>query len=140
MRRQSTTRAKYGNRKVTILGLTFDSIAEAKRYEELKLLEYAGEIRGLVRQPRYVLQEAFFDNEGKRNQAIVYVGDFFYRVGGQNVVEDVKGIETPVFKIKAKLFRKHYDGVKLVVVGSGYVSAPKRARRGLSTRVEGDLT
>ena len=38
------TYRKYGNRKVEIDGVTFDSIAEARRYQELKLLETAGEI------------------------------------------------------------------------------------------------
>ena len=35
--------SKYGNRKVTLDGIQFDSIREAKRWRELKWLEKAGE-------------------------------------------------------------------------------------------------
>lgn len=33
---------KYNNRKTTVDGIKFDSIREAERYQELKLLEEAG--------------------------------------------------------------------------------------------------
>jgi len=35
---------KYGNRKVTVDGITFDSRKEAARWQELRFLEKAGEI------------------------------------------------------------------------------------------------
>lgn len=38
---------KYNNRKTTVDGIKFDSIREAERYQELKLLEEAGEISHL---------------------------------------------------------------------------------------------
>ncbi|MDD3747626.1 MAG: DUF1064 domain-containing protein, partial [Anaerostipes sp.] len=43
--------SKYGARKTVIDGITFDSKREAKRYQELKLLEQAGEISYLELQP-----------------------------------------------------------------------------------------
>lgn len=39
---------KYKNRKVTVDGIKFDSMKEARRYKELKLLERGGAITGLV--------------------------------------------------------------------------------------------
>ena len=56
MRRQD----KYGNRKVTIDGITFDSKREMKRYCELKLLEKAGEISGLELQPEFDIQNRLY--------------------------------------------------------------------------------
>ena len=48
-------RNKYGNKKTVVDGITFDSRKEAKRYQELKLLEKAGEIKDLRRQVKYEL-------------------------------------------------------------------------------------
>lgn len=49
------SRAKYGNRKVALDGITFDSKKEAQRYTELKLLEKAGKITGLQLQREFEL-------------------------------------------------------------------------------------
>jgi hypothetical protein len=104
---------KYGNEQEVVDGITFDSKAEAERYKELKLMERAGEISGLELQPRFVLQEAFTDDAGVNHQAITYVADFRYIERGALVVEDVKGAETAVFKIKAKMFRYRYRSIEL---------------------------
>ena len=48
-------RNKYGNKKTVVDGITFDSRKEAKRYQELKLLEKAGEIKDLRRQVVHLL-------------------------------------------------------------------------------------
>lgn len=111
-------RSKYGNRKVSEDGYQFDSRAEHRRYLELKLLVKAGEITQLVVHPRYCLQQAFIDNDGKRWQAIWYESDFSYidTSTGDRVTEDTKGIVTPVFAIKNKLFRKQYPHIKFRVI------------------------
>ncbi len=49
------SRAKYGNRKVVVDGITFDSKKEAQRYTELKLLEKTGKITGLQLQREFEL-------------------------------------------------------------------------------------
>jgi hypothetical protein len=111
---------KYGNVPTTIDGRTFASKAEANRYAELKLLERAGEIAGLVCQPRYELQPAFVTRRGERVRAIWYVGDFEYTDNGQLCVEDVKGgkaTQTAVFQLKRKLFLYLYPNVELRVLG-----------------------
>lgn len=103
--------SKYGNVPTIVDGLRFASQAEARRYIELRLLERAGEILNLVCQPRYVL--------GSGKKPPVYVADFAYSEAGRQVAEDVKGGEatqTPVFKLKAKLFCERYPHVELRIV------------------------
>lgn len=93
---------KYRNVPTELDGLKFSSKKEASRYATLKLLEKAGEIRGLKVQPRFP-----FVIGGKT--ICTYVGDFQYlERDGAVVVEDVKSPATrknPVYRIKAKLFQ-----------------------------------
>ena len=106
---------KYRNVNVMIGTIKFDSIAEARRYQELKLLEKAGEISCLKLQPRYLLQEGFKKN-GKTYRKIEYVADFRYFNGEKVIIEDVKGKETEAFKIKHKLFEYIYPEYELRIV------------------------
>ncbi len=103
---------KYNARKTSINGIVFDSKREASRYQELKLLEKAGEITNLVLQPSFLLQEPF-KRRGKQYRSINYIADFQYREErtGLDVIEDVKGTETEVFRIKKKLFLFLYGKV-----------------------------
>ena len=106
--RKLTKARKYGNKKVIVDNVEFDSLAEARRYEQLKLMEQAGAISALRLQPRYELQRSFTDNDGVKQRAIVYVADFEYSEGGRRVVEDVKGSITKEYAIKKKLFLYRY--------------------------------
>ena len=94
---------KYRNKKTQIGMYVFDSIAESKRYKELALLEKAGQIKGLELQPKFLLQEGFKKN-GKTYRKIEYIADFMYIENGKVIIEDVKGMETDVFKLKRKMF------------------------------------
>ena len=107
-RAQPKRRHKYNAQPTEIDGIRFDSKREAKRYQELQMLAAAGEIHALQLQPRFELQPAFTDAHGKKHRAINYVADFQYYQNGHCIVEDVKGVETPVFKIKRKLFLYKY--------------------------------
>lgn len=100
---------KYHNRKTIVDGIKFDSKREAARYQELKLLEQSGEIVHLELQPVLILQDKFQHN-GKTIRAITYKADFAYYdlKTDQAVIEDVKGMETDVFKLKKKKFLKRY--------------------------------
>lgn len=101
-------RSKYGNRKVELDGHVFDSRAEAKYYQHLKLLEKAGEIHFFRLQPRYLLQDSF-KKGGRTHRRIDYIADFeVHHKDGSIEVVDVKGHITDVFKIKQKLFEKKY--------------------------------
>jgi hypothetical protein len=102
--------SKYKAKKTEIDGITFDSKAEAKRYQELKLLEKAGQIKHLSLQPRFTLQEGFVNSHtGKIERKIEYVADFMYLENGVIIVEDVKGMKTSDYKIKRKLFIHKYQ-------------------------------
>jgi len=104
------TYSKYGNHPVKADGHKFDSKAEYRRYQELKLLELAGLISNLKMHPPYLLQEKYVNGDGEKIRAVYYEGDFEYfdEETGSIIYEDVKAIETPVFKLKRKLFEKRY--------------------------------
>lgn len=89
-----------------------DSIGELRRYEDLKLLEKAGNISNLEFQKTIELQEAFVDNQGKKHRAINYIADFIYKENGITIIEDFKGFATKDFKIKEKLLRYKYKDLK----------------------------
>jgi hypothetical protein len=119
-------RSKYGARKTVFDGITFDSKKEANRYRELKLLEKAGEICCLRLQVPFELIPAQYEetgevytkgaNKGKPKRgkciekAVTYIADFVYYNSDATVrtVEDVKGMRTPAYIIKRKLFRWRY--------------------------------
>lgn len=103
-------RSKYHARKTCVDGITFDSRREADRYLALKSMEEDGTIEDLRRQVRYELIPAF-DVDGKHYRPVCYVADFVYMKDGKEVVEDVKGMRTDVYKLKAKLFARRYGKV-----------------------------
>lgn len=90
--------SKYHNSKTVIDGIRFDSKKEANRYMELKLLERAGVTKELRRQVPYVLI-----NRSRYGRAIKYVADFVYYEDDKLIVEDVKGVRTPVYRLKKRL-------------------------------------
>jgi dsDNA-binding SOS-regulon protein len=92
-----TPYTKYHNKKTVIDGITFDSKREAARYQELKLLETAGEIQDLVLQPSFELRVDGGKVVGK------YYADFKYRIGARVVIEDSKGVRTDVYRLKKKI-------------------------------------
>jgi hypothetical protein len=96
--------SKYGNRKITVDGITFDSKKEACRYRELKLLERGGLIQNLLLQVPFVL----FD-KSEHGRKIVYRADFVYEEKGETVVEDVKGFKTEAYKLKKRHMAERYD-------------------------------
>lgn len=109
-----TYRSKYKAKKVTVQGITFDSQKEAKRFQELYLLERAGKIKDLRRQVKFVLIPAQYEPDtvgvrgGKIRGKLIerecsYKADFVYIENGKQVVEDTKGYKTPEYKIKKKL-------------------------------------
>nr|UVX48259.1 MAG: protein of unknown function (DUF1064) [Bacteriophage sp.] len=99
--------SKYHARKTTVDGITFDSRREADRYLVLKSLEEDGTIEDLRRQVRYELVPAF-DVDGRHYRPVYYVADFVYRENGHEVIEDVKGVVTDVYRLKRKLVSYRY--------------------------------
>lgn len=116
---------KYGNRKVNVSGIEFDSRREGYRYAELSLMEKAGVIRNLRRQVKFVLipsQYTEYKVEGKNGKIKAvkrllerecsYVADFVYEEDGRTVVEDTKGFRTKDYIIKRKLML-HIHGIRI---------------------------
>lgn len=98
---------KYAARRTTVAGVTYDSAAEARRGRDLELMERAGLIRDLRRQVSHALwcggipiliRSAGYPN-GRQAR---YVVDFQYTdvEAGEIVLEDVKGMDTPVSRLK----------------------------------------
>jgi hypothetical protein len=101
---------KYRAVKTQIDGLTFASKKEARRYWELSLLQKVGEIKNLETQVPFELQCGFVLPKGEKVRPIKYVADFVYvrTSDGKTVVEDTKGMKTPAYEIKKKLFLRIY--------------------------------
>ena len=106
---------KYKNEKVEFGGIKFDSKRERDRYMVLKDAERRGVISELKCQPKFTLIPAQYHEEAKQLKtkvkmvkkcdflAITYTGDFQYVKDGKVVVEDVKGMVTPEYKLKEKM-------------------------------------
>lgn len=94
---------KYGNRKVIHDGIEFDSVKEAHRYCELKLMQRAGVISDLQLQVPFELIPTQRIDGKLAEKAVNYVADFVYKQDGVQVVEDTKGMRTKEYIIKRKL-------------------------------------
>ncbi len=84
------------------LGIRFHSWGEADRYTTLLMMQKAGEISLLQRQPPF---------ECRVNGVLVttYIADFRYYKDGALVVEDVKGKATETYELKKKLVEAIYN-------------------------------
>jgi hypothetical protein len=91
---------KFHAVKTTVDGVRFDSKAEAKRWQELKLMERAGVIVGLQRQIPFPITV-------NSHLICTYIADYVYTEveTGERTVEDCKSKATitPEFRLKAKL-------------------------------------
>lgn len=88
---------KYKNKKIKKYGLSFDSIGECERYENLLLQQRAKLISDL-------------EFHKKKNNIIliddplvIYEPDFCYNENGQFIIEDFKGTQTKEFILKKKM-------------------------------------
>ena len=107
--------SKYKNKKTVIDNITFASQKEGMRYLQLKDRERNGLIKDLKLQVHYEIQPNF-KLENKTIRKIEYIADFVYmeKLNGdipawKEVIEDVKGIRTPLYKLKKKLFEYKYQ-------------------------------
>lgn len=105
---------KYRNKKVSLDGMVFDSKLEARRYQELKLLERAGEIEELRTQVKYTLIPSQKLDNRVVERAVTYTADFVYRLksSGETVVEDTKGMKTDKYILKRKMML-YFHGIKI---------------------------
>ena len=111
---RSFRRNKYRAKPEIVDEIRFASGREAKRYRELKLLERAGEISELELQPKFILgtEEAPIMLRSDRcpnGRRAAYFGDFRYRDrSGEIVIEDVKGFDNPLSKLKRAIVEAQY--------------------------------
>lgn len=108
-------RAKYGNKRTVVDGISFDSLAEARRFGELKLMKAAGEIADLQVHPKFSL-EVLGDVIG------TYEADFSYLDlrTTQIVTEDVKGgqaTKTQLYRWKRRHLKAQY-GIDIAEITS----------------------
>lgn len=105
--------SKYGSKKITIDGITFDSKDEAKYYEYLKQLKAEGKILNYELQPKYELVPKF-KKDGKTYRAVTYSPDFLiYHIDGSQELIDIKGFSTQQGELRKKLFDYKYPELKL---------------------------
>ena len=108
--------SKYHAQSTRVDGQRFDSRHEAARFAELQLLVRAGHIRSLRRQVAYPLCACIPDAAGQCRESRViarYFADFVYEERAapnrwQLVVEDAKGVRTPIYRLKKKWFEAQY--------------------------------
>lgn len=122
-------KSKYYNIKTkTSDGIVFDSVKEARRWEQLLLLQKAGKIVELQRQVKYELIPAQYESyeryskkgerlkDGRRliERKVEYVADFVYTDAetGETIVEDTKGVRTKDYILKRKLVLAVY-GIRI---------------------------
>jgi len=125
-------RNKFGNHKVTIDGIKFDSRKEAKFYLFLREEQKNGEISDLKLQVPFELIPAIYEEQVIHlktkdkvvtkcvQKAVYYIADFVYTetATGNQVVVDVKGgtaTKTPEYKLKKKMMRA-LKGIDIVEV------------------------
>ena len=97
-----TKQSKYRAVKVRIDGEWFDSKAEARRWQELKILARCNVIAWAIRQVP-------FDLLANGHVIGRYIADFeIAKRDGELIVEDVKGIVTPLAAWKLKHFEAQY--------------------------------
>lgn len=97
---------KFNAKSIEHDGIRFDSLKEGRFYKKLKVLQESGEVVGFLRQVPLHLPGG-----------VRYVMDFliFYSDGRCEGVE-VKGFETPEWKIKKKIVDTLYPWLEIRIV------------------------
>ena len=104
---------KFGAKRTTCGdGHPHPSKAEAKRCDQLALLERVHVISDLQQQPKFPC----IINGVK---VCTYIADFSYRdEAGRQIIEDVKGLRTATYRLKKKLVEALYLHVKIVEIAA----------------------
>lgn len=101
---------KYRAKKTKYNGKTYASKKEAQRAQELDLLVRSGDITDLKEQVKFPI-----DIAGK--QVFTYIADFMYfdKLLNKVVIEDVKGFQTAIFRLKKKCVEAYYS-IEITIV------------------------
>lgn len=111
-RKMPKKKSKYSNKRTWIDGVCFHSKKEGEYYNQLKLLQEVGEIRGFCIQPEFILVEG-----NAEDRAITYKADFIiFNKDGSFEIVDVKGFESEQWKRTFKQFRLKHPDLKLKII------------------------
>ena len=104
---------KYHAKQTVIDGIKFASKLEADRYLQLKFLSMTDPplISKLILQPEFEISQGYVDPKtGEKIPARHYVADFQYVDNETHltIVEDTKGVETDLFRLKWDIARQKY--------------------------------
>lgn len=103
--------SKFGAVATVVDGLTFHSKREAHYYAQYKILERAGKIGNLELQPKFPVHI----NGVKVCNVILDFAFFDYYANARCAI-DVKGMDTPISRLKRKMLEAAYPGVKVEIV------------------------
>lgn len=99
---QRGKKSKYRNKKVRFDGMVFDSMKEYRRWIDLNILEENHHIFDLERQVVFDLGVCKYKADFVYNVQVRYGIVTTYK----QVVEDVKGFKTAMYKLKKKMMLK----------------------------------
>lgn len=77
---------------------------EARRANDLTILERAGHIKDLQEQVVFIIAPSVVI-QGRKRPAMKYIADWTYMQDGKLIVEDCKGFRTTEYKIKRHLMK-----------------------------------
>lgn len=108
--------SKSAKEKRTLDGHEFSSDLEFKFYKYLLIQKEEGIVKNITIQPKFLLQEDFVKYE-KKIRKIEYIADFEVEyTNGDIIIYDTKGMTTPDFKLKQKMFDFRYPDKILFVI------------------------
>ena len=102
---------KYNIRKIAINRIIYDSKAEARRHQELCLLEKAGKIEAL-----HYHGVSFKLGRSDTGRVVSYTPDFTYIENGRLIAEEVKGPRVRDWAVRAVLFKEKFPEWRLKVL------------------------
>jgi hypothetical protein len=99
MKTSQSKTSKYGNKKIELDGVKFDSKLELFCYQQLKSLGIEFEFQ------RAILLQESFRFKGKWIRPITMIVDFVIHHDGQKIYIDTKGFATETSKLKYKMLK-----------------------------------
>ena len=115
---------RYNRTQIVYKDILFDSLQECEYYKILEIRESKNEISNIKIHPTYVLQPPF-TYFGKKVNGIEYTPDFEYIENGKKVCIEVKGIPTPDFELRLKMWKFLNQNVLIKVMcfskGTGWM-------------------
>lgn len=91
--------SKYGNKKIEVDGIKFDSRLEQFCYDKFKILGFDFDFQ------KTVLMQEGFRFRGKAIRPITMIVDFVLKINGMTYYIDTKGFATETSKLKYKMLK-----------------------------------